>query len=516
MGRKWSSHGGNYSSTQIPAQVFDEFCKKWPEFSSYKEDYRYNNSVTLSLRYLDLDQLEFIVDAYRDIPEKASEVKYIGACLAMVLRPNSIKISSCKKAEPAIVAWLKNDLDRGWIFDTDSGLPELVIDVKYYPYEEDNPAHSVVYTRYWSNGGEQHGGIVLHNHECDGRTVSEILLKKGYIHESPELHAEYEKREAQYLEWRDKIGMQYLSDGAKVVNDMPDDHKDTDTRTAVNRILYQEGQDVDELARVTKLPIHPYIRCFDLADHTSEWYEVSSLKEYVYNPEIRRFLILPEDHSSLIDALVSDLDVVAEDIVEGKSGGTTILCKGNPGTGKTLTAEVYSESVRKPLYRVHSGQLGTDAESIEKVLKQSMERAERWKAILLIDEADVFLMRRTDDLERNAVVGVFLRTLEYFRGVLFLTTNRPDSIDDAIISRCIAVIDYKNPGYEERKSIWKKQAELAGAELPEKLIDDLAFKWDCSGRDIKGLIRLTSRYCRAHNLKPDMATFVRLATFRGM
>ena len=38
----------------------------------------------------------------------------------------------------------------------------------------------------------------------------------------------------------------------------------------------------------------------------------------------------------------------------------------------------------------------------------------------------------------NAVVGVFLRVLEYFNGLLFLTTNRIDDIDEAIVSRCIA------------------------------------------------------------------------------
>jgi len=64
---------------------------------------------------------------------------------------------------------------------------------------------------------------------------------------------------------------------------------------------------------------------------------------------------------------------------------------------------------------------------------------------MLIDEADVYIKRRQDDITMNAVVGVFLRVLEYFNGLLFLTTNRIDDIDEAIVSRCIALIRFYSP-----------------------------------------------------------------------
>jgi len=64
---------------------------------------------------------------------------------------------------------------------------------------------------------------------------------------------------------------------------------------------------------------------------------------------------------------------------------------------------------------------------------------------MLIDEADVYIRKRSDDIAANAVVGIFLRVLEYFDGLLFLTTNRIDDIDEAIISRCIALIRYLAP-----------------------------------------------------------------------
>ena len=78
------------------------------------------------------------------------------------------------------------------------------------------------------------------------------------------------------------------------------------------------------------------------------------------------------------------------------------------------------------------------AAAMEQALKDVLTRAQRWGAVMLIDEADVYIKRRDDDITMNAVVGVFLRVLEYFNGLLFLTTNRIDDIDEAIVSRCIA------------------------------------------------------------------------------
>ena len=81
--------------------------------------------------------------------------------------------------------------------------------------------------------------------------------------------------------------------------------------------------------------------------------------------------------------------------------------------------------------------------------------AERWKAILLLDEADIFLERRaTRDIQRNGIVSIFLRRIEYFRGLLFLTTNRVGQIDDAFLSRVTVVLQYDHLTDETRKKIW--------------------------------------------------------------
>ncbi len=62
---------------------------------------------------------------------------------------------------------------------------------------------------------------------------------------------------------------------------------------------------------------------------------------------------------------------------------------------------------------VGAGDLGTTASELDRALNKIFRIATAWKAVVLIDEADVFLEERArDDLKRNAMVAVFLRQLE--------------------------------------------------------------------------------------------------------
>ena len=89
-----------------------------------------------------------------------------------------------------------------------------------------------------------------------------------------------------------------------------------------------------------EIPIHCYIHMFHLDLHQNCWIHVQNLEEYQYRPELKNKLILPKEHRKLIDILTAHSDILMDDIIEGKSGGTTILCMGAAGLGKTLTAEV--------------------------------------------------------------------------------------------------------------------------------------------------------------------------------
>lgn len=106
------------------------------------------------------------------------------------------------------------------------------------------------------------------------------------------------------------------------------------------------------------------------------------------------------------------------DIIEGKGQGLVILLHGPPGVGKTLTAETIALTTGRPLLTVSVAEIGVTARDAEKSLTPVFADAARWGAVLLMDEADVFVEERTKGaLERNALVSVLLRCLEYYKGM---------------------------------------------------------------------------------------------------
>ncbi|KAF5005811.1 hypothetical protein FDECE_7767 [Fusarium decemcellulare] len=126
----------------------------------------------------------------------------------------------------------------------------------------------------------------------------------------------------------------------------------------------------------------------------------------------------------------------SQDIIYGKGRGLVILLHGVPGVGKTATAEAVALEYGKPLFVITCGDLGLTPREVEASLNEIFRLAHLWQCVLLFDEADVFLAQRSRyDLARNALVSVFLRILEYYNGILFLTTNRVGTLDEAFKSR---------------------------------------------------------------------------------
>jgi hypothetical protein len=195
--------------------------------------------------------------------------------------------------------------------------------------------------------------------------------------------------------------------------------------------------------------------------------------------------ILPRGERSL---------TTASDFVEGKGEGTIFLLYGGPGTGKTLTVECVANDKCRPLIRITAQDLGLE-NRIESQLRTWFTLAAKWEAILLIDEADLFLeQRRAGDLQRNSLSTVFLRTMEYYQGVLFLTTNRPGHIDDSFISRITYPIYYPPLSADAKGRIVKKfveRFEETGNILIEKqaatyLIDHCQ---ELNGRELRNVLQ---------------------------
>lgn len=136
-----------------------------------------------------------------------------------------------------------------------------------------------------------------------------------------------------------------------------------------------------------------------------------------------------------------------------------------------------AENLRVPLHTLSSGDLGSQPWEVERGLSQILELVARWNAILLLDECDVFLeARSTHDLERNKVVSIFLRTLEYYEGILFMTTNRVHNIDAAFQSRIHVSLEYPDLNAESRVQIWKNFLATSNqkTEITDGDIEELA------------------------------------------
>ena len=176
-------------------------------------------------------------------------------------------------------------------------------------------------------------------------------------------------------------------------------------------------------------------------------------------------LVLNEGKKELIQALVTvHLDRTVKtkaDFMTGKGEGLLILLHGGPGTGKTLTAESVAELAARPLYRVTCGDIGTDPEEVERYLNSVLFIGSTWNCVVLLDEADVFLEERTKlDLQRNALVSVFLRVLEYYDGILILTSNRIGTFDEAFKSRVQLSLHYPPLNRENRLRVWENFVAL--------------------------------------------------------
>ncbi|KAF2224382.1 hypothetical protein BDZ85DRAFT_234813 [Elsinoe ampelina] len=194
-------------------------------------------------------------------------------------------------------------------------------------------------------------------------------------------------------------------------------------------------------------------------------------------------LVIPRSNKRTIEALVqrhiqraerdksSETSGQSDSFISGKGRGLVFLLHGPPGVGKTSTAECISIQTKLPLYQLTSGNLGVLPDDIERRLEKHFALAAKWGCILLLDEADVFLQQRHQaQLKINAIVSVFLRQLEYYPGILFLTTNRVGDIDRAFMSRIHMAVQYEPFSLKTTLKIYKMQLRILETAFASKNI----------------------------------------------
>ncbi|PQE02913.1 hypothetical protein CJF31_00002724 [Rutstroemia sp. NJR-2017a BVV2] len=222
----------------------------------------------------------------------------------------------------------------------------------------------------------------------------------------------------------------------------------------------------------------PYAIGYSLAKKYWARFSIDNLSSIQWTENAWESLILDDEQKDVIQAVVSSHQYPedARNQPEQKGKGLVILLHGSPGSGKTLTAETAAEGTKKALLSASLGDLNkTDLAYIfEYELQKLLQYATVWKAIVLLDEADVFLEARDEssgDGRRNALVAVFLKQLEYFAGIVFLTTNRLSSFDRAMKSRIHLALGYGPPDDDVRRRIWDQC--LNGVPVEEQGLDDI-------------------------------------------
>ncbi|KAI0381093.1 hypothetical protein F5Y04DRAFT_281067 [Hypomontagnella monticulosa] len=234
-------------------------------------------------------------------------------------------------------------------------------------------------------------------------------------------------------------------------------------------VIFGDYDDINPKRQQTTLSEHQALLCmshmygFILKDRVYDLLDISGLTSpRIAKDAIDQLVMRPESNKETIKAIVrtyTDANDQSEhfsaDLIRGKGEGQVFLLHGPPGTGKTLTAESVAEYTKRPLLSITAADLGHDPVELERNLLRFFKDANNWDAIVLLDEADVYLERRSpNDLRRNSIVSIFLRALDYFQGILFLTTNRVGLFDEAFLSRIHVSIGYESLNDAARGKIW--------------------------------------------------------------
>ena len=429
--------------------------------------------------------------------------------------------------------FLKADLIDGWLYvqEPDGYLhPYLVINIDMEHADRSREARIKI-TMEADNPTVKRPSrapriLYFEDSELVGKTPGDVLTSHRVYKETAHLKADYQNRREQFQERIDHgFGQQFLFTGRAIRTEDFRSAKDRRQRKVVHDIAPEDiaplrmvtASELFDLGEHGTVPVVTAVRVFDLSAQDYLDVNTADLTAYAYDAGLKDKLVLPADQRELLDILTSDISVFTGDIIEGKASGNVILARGRPGVGKTLTAEVYAEVIGKPLYSIHTGSLGITADLVRQNLEEIFERAKRWDAVLLLDEADVFVLERGFELAQNAIVAEFLRTLEYYDGLLFLTTNRIHGVDEAILARCAAIIDYLPPNMDDARQIWQTLAAEHDVALEPALLEELVVGFDgITPRDIKMVLRLALRMAAHRGVELSMDVFAAAARFRGL
>jgi SpoVK/Ycf46/Vps4 family AAA+-type ATPase len=175
----------------------------------------------------------------------------------------------------------------------------------------------------------------------------------------------------------------------------------------------------------------------------------------------------------------------------GNGRGVRALFAGASGTGKTLAARHIAARLGKDLYRIDlAATVSKYIGETEKCLDRALSAAEELDVVLLLDEGDALMARRTDvgssnDRYANLETNFLLQRIESFEGIILVTTNDVERIDQAFARRLDAVLTFRSPDAVMRRDILSRQ--LGEHDVSAWLIDDVACRCVLTGGQLRNV-----------------------------
>lgn len=174
----------------------------------------------------------------------------------------------------------------------------------------------------------------------------------------------------------------------------------------------------------------------------------------------------------------------------GANVGVRALFTGASGTGKTLAARILGAELGLDVYRVDlSAVVNKYVGETEKNLHRVLSTAEELDVLLLIDEGDALLGKRTEvrtanDRFANLETNYLLQRLESYQGVVVVTTNAAENVDPAFRRRMDVVVPFVEPAAAERWEIWRVHLPADHA-VEAALLEKLAVRAEMTGGQIR-------------------------------
>lgn len=266
------------------------------------------------------------------------------------------------------------------------------------------------------------------------------------------------------------------------------------------------------------LVMSPFVPSFNLDNNT--WFdaEIDRLEPITQPDEtVLDRVTFDEDKKEILKTLVESHKQFGgdqDDLIARKGRALVIILEGDHGTGKKHIIKALAEQLACPLMRGPNRYL-TAGPNIR--LPHLLEQAAEWGALLMFDDPD-FLAKSGGGPWAGPMVSHttrdlqdFLRRVEFFKGIIFLTTDRQkDQINSSILSRADAHFTFPVFNKEESKQVWKtfldRLPDDIGRNLPitsEELAAKMAAKWSMNGHEIKHVVNLTTTWCCKKNRPLD-------------